>query len=187
MNVHFQGRRPETRIAHLACRESTERFTSGEIESYKECGWLMTKKEFLKPTALERLFNKVFGWIVRLGGGTKDSFELEVRGRKSGKVFRTPVNLLEFKGRRFLIATRGETQWSRNARVAGELTLRQGSKRFKFKARELGIEEKPEVVKEFLERFATTVRRFYTAGPGAPLSDFATDAAKMPVFELTPA
>jgi deazaflavin-dependent oxidoreductase (nitroreductase family) len=147
----------------------------------------MTKEEFLKPTAVERLFNSAFGLIVRLGGGTRDSFELEVRGRKSGKLFRTPVNLLEFKDKRFLIATRGETQWSRNARTAGELTLRKGPKRLKFKARELSIEEKPEVVKEFLERFSATVKRFYTARPGAPLSEFATDAAKMPVFELSPA
>ena len=147
----------------------------------------MTKEEFLRPTAVERLFNNAFGLIVRLGGGTKDSFELEVRGRKSGKIFRTPVNLLEFKSKRFLIATRGETQWTRNARAAGELTLRKGSKRLKFKARELAIEEKSEVLKEFLERFATTVKRFYTASPGAPLSEFATDAAKMPVFELSPA
>jgi deazaflavin-dependent oxidoreductase (nitroreductase family) len=147
----------------------------------------MAKGEFLKPTGLERVFNHAFGLMVRLGVGTKDSFELEVRGRKSGKIFRTPVNLLEFKGKRFLIGTRGETQWCRNARAAGELTLRKGSQRLKFRARELSIEEKPEVLKEFLERFTTTVQRFYTAKSGAPLAEFATDAAKMPVFELAPA
>jgi deazaflavin-dependent oxidoreductase (nitroreductase family) len=145
----------------------------------------MASQDFLKPTAFERIFNGAFGLIVRLGGGTKHSYELEVRGRKSGKIFRTPVNLLEFKGKRFLIGTRGETQWCRNARAAGEVTLRKGSKRSRFKTRELSIEEKPEVVKEFLDRFATTVQRFYTAKSGAPLAAFATDAAKMPVFELS--
>src|SRR5271167_2613606 len=70
--------------------------------------------DFLKPTTIERIFNGAFGLIVRFGGGLKYNYELEVRGRKSGKVFRTPVNLLEFKSRRFLIGTRGETQWARN-------------------------------------------------------------------------
>jgi deazaflavin-dependent oxidoreductase (nitroreductase family) len=144
----------------------------------------MTESAFLKPTTIERIFNGTFGLIVRFGGGLKHNYELEVRGRKSGKVFRTPVNLLEFKGKRFLIGTRGETQWARNARAAGEIALRKGSQRTAFKLRELGEPEKLEVVKEFLDRFAKTVQRYYVAKPGAPAAEFGQDAAKMPVFEL---
>src|SRR5271166_4238804 len=118
----------------------------------------MAEGDFLKPTTLEKIFNGAFGLIVRYGGGLKYNYELEVRGRKSGKVFRTPVNLLEFKGKRFLIGTRGETQWARNARAAGEIVLRKGSERMAFKLRELDNAEKPEILKEFLLRFAKTVQ-----------------------------
>jgi len=36
---------------------------------------------------------------------------LEVKGRSSGQPRRTPVNLLDFEGERYLVAPRGETQW----------------------------------------------------------------------------
>jgi len=144
----------------------------------------MAEGDFLKPTTLEKIFNGAFGLIVRFGGGLKYNYELEVRGRKSGKVFRTPVNLLEFKGKRFLIGTRGETQWARNARAAGEIVLRKGSERMAFKLRELDNAEKPEILKEFLLRFAKTVQRYYVARSGAAAAEFGQDAVKMPVFEL---
>src|SRR3981081_1300796 len=45
---------------------------------------------------------------------------LEVRGRRSGKTFRTPINVLEMNGARYLTSPRGETGWSRNLRATGE-------------------------------------------------------------------
>lgn len=44
---------------------------------------------------------------------------LRVRGRKTGEVRETPVNLLTLDGARYLVAPRGVTQWVRNLRVAG--------------------------------------------------------------------
>ena len=81
---------------------------------------------FLKPAAMDRIFGQVFAALVRLGVGFKHSFVLEVRGRKSGRVFSTPVNLLRHNGRTYLCASRGETQWVRNARAAGRVTLVKG-------------------------------------------------------------
>jgi hypothetical protein len=46
-----------------------------------------------------------------LGLSLAGSRVLEVRGRKSGEWRRTPVNPLEFEGRRYIVAPRGETQW----------------------------------------------------------------------------
>ena len=36
---------------------------------------------------------------------------LQVRGRKSGKLCSTPINLLELNGKEYLVAPRGCTQW----------------------------------------------------------------------------
>jgi len=82
--------------------------------------------EFRTPTAIERGFNRVFGFLVGLGLGFPHSYLLQVRGRKSGKLFSTPVDLLELGGKRFLVAPRGRTQWVRNAEAAGEVTLKKG-------------------------------------------------------------
>jgi hypothetical protein len=46
-----------------------------------------------------------------------------VRGRTSGAWRTTPVNLLDHRGRRYLVSARGEGQWVRNLRVAGTAAM----------------------------------------------------------------
>jgi deazaflavin-dependent oxidoreductase (nitroreductase family) len=144
-----------------------------------------SKPHFLKPTAMDRLAGQVFAALLKVGIGFKHNFILEVRGRKSGKVFATPVNLLVHNRRTYLCASRGETQWVRNARAAGRVTLVKGSKREEFTVRELPVEDRPEPLKEFLDRFATSVQRYYPVKKGSPVSAFEECAETMPVFELT--
>ena len=134
---------------------------------------------------MDRAFSQVFATLVRLGIGFKHNFILEVRGRKSGRVFATPVNLLVHNGKTYLCASRGETQWVRNARAAGRVTLVKGSKREEYAVRELPVADRPELLKEFLDRFATSVQRYYPVKKGSPVSAFAECAKTMPVFELT--
>jgi len=91
---------------------------------------------FREPSAAERLFNHIFGFLVGLGLGFSYNYLLQVRGRKSGKLYSTPINLLELlHGKRFLVAPRGRTQWVRNAEAAGEVTLKKGNTRQKFRLR----------------------------------------------------
>ena len=139
---------------------------------------------FLKPTAIDRFAGQVFTALLKLGIGLKHNFILEVRGRKSGKVYATPVNLLFLHGKTYLCAARGETQWARNARAAGRVALVKGSSREEYAARELPVAERAEPLREFLERFATTVQRYYPVKKGAPVSAFEECAKIMPVFEL---
>src|SRR5262249_44574031 len=84
---------------------------------------------FAKPSAVEALFNRAFGWLVKIGLGHPYNFLLEVRGRKSGRVFATPVYLLDYTERRYLVAPRGYTQWVKNALASGEAVLVKGSRR----------------------------------------------------------
>jgi hypothetical protein len=91
-----------------------------------------TLPEFRAPTSVERAFNQVFGFLIGLGLGFSHNYLLQVRGRKSGKIYSTPIDLLELGGKRFLVAPRGRTQWVRNAEAAGEVTLKKGKTRLKF-------------------------------------------------------
>ena len=97
---------------------------------------------FREPTAVEKLFNRSFGFLVGLGLGPSHIYLLQVRGRKSGKLFSTPVDLLELQGKRYLVAPRGRTQWVRNAEAAGEITLKKGSTRKKFRLRPIAAGER---------------------------------------------
>ena len=101
---------------------------------------------FRQPTAIERLFNRVFGFLVG-GLGFKHNYLLQVRGRKSGKLYSTPIDLLEIDGRRYLVAPRGQTQWVRNAEAAGEIVLKKGSDLQSFGLRPIANADKPPLLK----------------------------------------
>jgi deazaflavin-dependent oxidoreductase (nitroreductase family) len=141
---------------------------------------------FLKPSPLERAFNRFFGFLVGLGFGLKHNYLLQVRGRKTGKLYSTPIDLLEQDGKRYLVAPRGCTQWVRNAEAAGEVTLKRGSFRQAFRLRPLPDEDKPRYLKEYLERFKTAVQRYFPVSAGSPEDAFAEIASRYPVFELLP-
>ena len=143
-------------------------------------------RQFLKPSAVERTFNRVFGWIVGLGLGMRHNYLLQVKGRKSGKTYSTPVNVLNHNGRLFLVAPRGETQWVRNARAQGHVALKKGWSTAPFTVRELQDPEKPEILKAYLDSFKTTVQRYFTVQAGSPVEAFAAVAGMYPVFELLP-
>ena len=144
------------------------------------------ERKFRPATAAERFFNRAFGFLVGLGLSPSYNYLLEVRGRKSGKVYSTPVNLHEVNGKQFLVAPRGRTQWVRNAEVSGEITLKKRGTRRTFKLRALADSEKPEILKSYLMRYGGVVQRFFPVPPNAPLEAFAEIAAGYPVFELIP-
>jgi deazaflavin-dependent oxidoreductase (nitroreductase family) len=141
-------------------------------------------ENFQPESTLDRIFNRFMGRLLKLGFAPSYMRLLEVRGRKSGKLFTTPVNLLEFQGRLILVAARGETAWARNARAAGRVTLRRGASAQSFKVRELADADKPEIIKAFLDRFASQVQRFFEVKSGSPADAFRAVSARTPVFEL---
>ena len=140
--------------------------------------------EFRAPSSTERLFNRAFGFLVGMGLGFSYNYLLQVRGRKSGKIYSTPIDLLELDGKRYLVAPRGRTQWVRNAEAAGEITLKKGSTRQKFGLRPLPDAEKPEILKAYLDRFKREVQRYFPVPAGSPPQAFAEILESYPAFEL---
>jgi deazaflavin-dependent oxidoreductase (nitroreductase family) len=142
---------------------------------------------FREPTAVEKIFNRVFGFLVGLGLGFSHNYLLEVRGRKSGKLYSTPVDLLELDGKRYLVAPRGRTQWVRNAEAAGEVTLKKGSSRQKFHLRPISDADKPQILKAYLDNFKREVQAYFPIPAGSPVESFAAIAESYPAFELSAA
>jgi deazaflavin-dependent oxidoreductase (nitroreductase family) len=138
------------------------------------------------PTSTELFFGRVLGFLVGIGICPSYNYLLEVRGRKSGEIHSTPVNLLEVNGRQFLVAPRGRTQWVRNAEAAGEVTLKKRSVRRKFRLRPLEDSEKPDLLKTYLTRYRVAVHKFFPLAPNSPVEAFAEIAADYPAFELLP-
>jgi deazaflavin-dependent oxidoreductase (nitroreductase family) len=139
---------------------------------------------FHPPSSTERMFNRAYGFVVGLGLGFSYNYLLKVRGRKSGKIYSTPIDLLELNGKRFLVAPRGRTQWVRNAETAGEVTLKKGRSEQRFRLRPLADGEKTEVLKAYLDRFKREVQRYFPVSAGSPAEAFRDLLQDYPAFEL---
>jgi deazaflavin-dependent oxidoreductase (nitroreductase family) len=123
----------------------------------------MTKQtpRYIKPAQSTNDFNNAVAWLTKLGISVWGSRVLYVRGRKSGEQRATPVNLLTFESERYLVAPRGETQWVRNLRVAGEGQLRVGRRVEQFTYTELTDDEKPALLRAYLKRWKFEVGVFF--------------------------
>jgi len=143
-----------------------------------------TLPSFRAPSAGERAFNRIFGFVVGLGLGFSYNYLLQVRGRKSGKIYSTPIDLLEIGGKRFLVAPRGRTQWVRNAEVAGEVTLKRGKLQQRFRLRALSDQEKPAILKAYLDQFRREVQRYFPVAAGSSVEAFRELVQSYPAFEL---
>jgi len=139
---------------------------------------------FREPSTTEKTFNRIFGFLVGLGLGFSYNYLLEVRGRKSGKLYSTPIDLLKLNGKNYLVAPRGRTQWVRNAEAVGEITLKKGSTRQKFRLRPIPEAEKPLILKAYLDTFKREVQRYFPVPAGSPPQAFVELASSYPAFEL---
>jgi deazaflavin-dependent oxidoreductase (nitroreductase family) len=141
---------------------------------------------FQRPDWFTRnVFNRIVALFTRLGLSVAGSRVLEVNGRKSGEPRRTPVNLLDYEGERYLVAPRGNTQWVRNLRAAGTGKLFLGRRGQTFTATEVPLEERTPILRAYLTKWKWEVGQFFEGvGPDAPDEDMARIAAARPIFRL---
>jgi deazaflavin-dependent oxidoreductase (nitroreductase family) len=131
------------------------------------------------------IFNPAVALLTRAGVSVAGSRVLEVRGRKSGEPRRTPVNLLTVGDTQYLVAARGHTQWVRNVRASGEGRLLVGRRAQSFSAQELPDEEKPAILRPYLERWKWEVGAFFGGvGPDSSDDELLRIAPDHPVFRI---
>jgi deazaflavin-dependent oxidoreductase (nitroreductase family) len=145
----------------------------------------MTETRYIKPKKSTNAFNELVAKLTNLGVSVWGSRVLTVVGRKSGEPRSVPVNLLTIDGVRYLVAPRGETQWVRNLRAAGQGTLRVGRRVETFTFRELAHDEKPGILRAYLKRWKFEVGVFFD-GVDAKASDekLREIAPGHPIFEI---
>jgi deazaflavin-dependent oxidoreductase (nitroreductase family) len=134
-------------------------------------------------TVPRRLINALVTPLVRLGFGPRQTYELAVPGRKTGRIYRTPVTLVERRDRRWLVAPYGERNWVANARAAGWVELRRGRRTERVRVDEVPPDERAAVLRDYLRQVPFT-RDFFDAAPDAPLEAFAEEAGRHPVFRI---
>jgi deazaflavin-dependent oxidoreductase (nitroreductase family) len=133
-----------------------------------------------------KVITPFFNFLMRRGISVWGSRVLEHRGRRSGAVHHTPVNLLTIGAEDYLVAARGETEWVRNVRAAdGQLVLILGRHRQPRSAVEIPIAERTEILRAYLRRWKFEVGMFFEGvGPDSTAAQFEAVAARHPVFVL---
>jgi F420H(2)-dependent quinone reductase len=148
----------------------------------------VTSNRYVQPGWFTRnVFNRMVALSTEWGVSVWGSRVLQVRGRTSGEIRETPVNLLTLDGVRYLLAPRGVTQWVRNIRVAGEGGLRLGRRVERFRAVEIPDDEKIPILRAYLKRWKFEVGVFFE-GTSADSSDdeLSRIAPNHPIFRVDP-
>ncbi|MET7516886.1 nitroreductase family deazaflavin-dependent oxidoreductase [Streptomyces sp. NPDC005480] len=130
-----------------------------------------------------RAVNRVFATMTRLGVGNGYRHILTVKGRKSGRPYSTPVDVMSAGGERWLVAAYGVSNWVRNARAAGEVGLSRGGRSQNLRVVELGPEESVPVLRQYLREVPVT-RAYFDVTPDSTDEEFAAESARHPVFHL---
>jgi deazaflavin-dependent oxidoreductase (nitroreductase family) len=133
-----------------------------------------------------RLANTLITPLIRLGVAPRGAYLLTTIGRKSGRRYTTPVVVVEHAGERWLVAPYGERGWVKNARAAGRVELTRRGRTQRVEVAEVPAPERAPILRAYVRAVPVT-RRFFAAGPGAPLEAFEAEAARHPVFRLSPA
>lgn len=141
---------------------------------------------YIRPEGFDVTFNKVVGYLTKLGISIMGSRVLAVRGRTSGEWRTTPVNLMTREdGVRFLVAPRGQAQWVRNIRVAGGGELRLGRRVEPFTVTEVADADKMPVLRLYLKRWGWEVGRFFEGvTKDSTDEELAAIAPGFPVFRI---
>ena len=142
---------------------------------------------YIQATRSDVVFMKVVRWLTDHGVSLLGSRVLTVRGRKTGNPQSVPVNLLPLHGERFLVAPRGNTQWVRNVRAAGEAQLRVGRRVETVRLVEVPADRRVPVLRVYLTRWGWEVGRFVEGlTKRSTDAELAAAAPGMPVFRLVP-
>jgi len=130
-----------------------------------------------------RAINALVRPLARLGLAGPRTFLLTVPGRKTGKLWTTPVSIVSEGDERWLVAPYGDRNWVKNARAAGCVELRRGRGRERLVVDELSPEEAVPVLREYYRRGRVT-RPFFDVSLDSGDEAWAAEAPRHPVFRL---
>ena len=129
--------------------------------------------------------NAVVRPLARLGLTGPRTYLLTVPGRKTGKLWSTPVSIVRMGEERWLVAPYGDRNWVLNARAAGWVELERGRRRERLAVVELAPGAAVPVLQEYYRRGRVT-RPFFGVSLESPDTAWLAEAPRHPVFHLRP-
>ncbi|BBY80378.1 nitroreductase family deazaflavin-dependent oxidoreductase [Mycolicibacterium pulveris] len=147
----------------------------------------MSDSARIRPPWWLKYVNKVMIGLQKLGIlGENGPVVLEVRGRKSGKLRRTPITPMTVDGQRYVLGGLPGSDWTANLRAAGEATLHIGRRSERIRVVELPPDEARPLLREFPIKVPTGVGFMKNAGlvTGPNPDEYEALAGRCPMFRL---
>lgn len=127
---------------------------------------------YLKPPWFTvRVFNR-----IAMATGVSNTETLTVTKRGSGELQQIPVVTVDVGGTRYLVSTRGESQWVKNVRANPTVTLTGKSGAATYVTRETPTSERQPMLIAYQKKAGRAVDGYFRQLP---------DPADHPVFALT--
>ena len=122
-------------------------------------------------------FNRKIINTIAMATGAVHSETLTVIGRASKQPQKIPVTPVDVDGVKYLVSTRGESQWVKNVRNDPNVTLTTKSTTTKYLAHETPVENRQPIINAYTLKAGNVVKGYFSKLP---------DPADHPVFILTP-
>lgn len=130
------------------------------------------------------MLNALVRPLARLGLAGPRTYLLTVPGRKSGRLWSTPVSIVRAGEERWLVAPHGDRNWVRNARAAGWVELRRGRSRERVAVEELPLEMAVPVLRAYY-RLGRVTRPFFDVSLSSSDDEWLAEAPRHPVFRVS--
>jgi hypothetical protein len=138
-----------------------------------------------EPDLVARTANTVIRWLAEIGVSIAGTHAMRVRGRRTGRRHAVVVNLMSVDGVDYLVSPRGNTQWARNARAAGEVEVGPRWRARTVPVTEVSDAAKPPLLARYLDRWYWEVKG-HVGGltPHSAQPELRAAAPSIPVFAL---
>jgi deazaflavin-dependent oxidoreductase (nitroreductase family) len=136
-----------------------------------------------KPSGFVKKMNSALGWVFARGLGSKRWVQIEHKGRKSGKTYKTAVNWTQLEGQRYLVAPRGETQWVRNVRADGGKAVLTKGKSETVRLEEIPVDARAAIIKNYVAE-NKVVKGEFGLEPDDPIEKYQEIAPNHPTFRI---
>ena len=128
---------------------------------------------YLKPPWFTvKVFNK-----LAMATGVAGTETLTLTARASGQSQKIPVISVDVDGTRYLVSTRGESQWVRNLRASPAVSLTTKAGTTNYTGSEVPVPQRDKILQAYRVKAGKTVEGYFAKLP---------DPADHPVFSLTP-
>lgn len=153
----------------MACRRFTTA-VGAALKAYRRSYWRRALNALVRP-------------LARLGLTGPRTHLLTVPGRKSGRLWSTPVSIVAKDSERWLVAPYGDRNWVKNARAAGWVELRRGRRRERLSVEELSPGAAVPVLREYYRQGRVT-RPLFDVSLSSSAEAWLAEAPAHPVFLL---